>query len=267
MARVFFTGAFRKPANSTGRCTTLLTLASRERFPRVLAARHLVSGTVSDCVLDHPLDFAVVATSGLGLRGQLPGTAVSAFLYPARSDRAPDHHWPVGAHLFLLVRQKAQPSSPVRPHRERTSWVPRCSRVFMAKTTGFLFVVSGVIALLVLRQINRSASVPTPLRASPTPSNPTVYGFPRRRTSNMASWSFIVSVPRFPSSLYPGGSLARTCSLTIAYVWPIDRTQVHQRTPRCTTCSIERASTQAHRGGAWRRWRCLACCSSQVRPT
>jgi len=85
--------------------------------------------------------------------------------------------------------------------------------VFMAKTTGFLFVVSGVIALLgAFAQINPiwQFGPYTASRISYAVQPDWYMGFLDGALRIWPSGRFIVSVTRFLRGLYPGGSLART---------------------------------------------------------
>ncbi|MGD0056127.1 MAG: ubiquinol-cytochrome c reductase cytochrome b subunit [Acidimicrobiales bacterium] len=158
MARVFFTGAFRKPRElnwSIG--LTLLTLAIVNGFLGYSLPDDLVSGTgiriAYSIILSIPLAGSYVAFWLFG--GNFPGTAIlprffilHCLIVPAIMVIL------VGAHLGLLVRQK-HTQFPGKGRTEKNVVGSPMFPVFMAKTTGFLLIVTGVIALLAtFAQIN-----------------------------------------------------------------------------------------------------------------
>lgn len=158
MARVFFTGAFRKPRElnySIG--TTLLTLGIVNGFLGYSLPDDLVSGTgirIAYSILESvPVVGTYLAFFIFG--GNYPGTAVIPRFFVIHVLLVPGIIMGmVGAHLFLLVRQKhTQFPGPGRTEKNvvGTPMFP----VFMGKTTGYLFIVAGVTALLgAFAQIN-----------------------------------------------------------------------------------------------------------------
>ena len=158
MARVFFTGAFRKPRElnySIG--TTLLTLGIVNGFLGYSLPDDLVSGTgirIAYSILESvPVVGTYLAFFIFG--GNYPGTAVIPRFFIIHVLLVPGIIMGmVGAHLFLLVRQKhTQFPGPGRTEKNvvGTPMFP----VFMGKTTGYLFIVAGVTALLgAFAQIN-----------------------------------------------------------------------------------------------------------------
>jgi ubiquinol-cytochrome c reductase cytochrome b subunit len=158
MARVFFTGAFRKPRElnwSIG--LTLLTLAIVNGFLGYSLPDDLISGTgiriAYSIILSMPVVGTYIAFWLFG--GNFPGTAIiprffilHVLIVPAIMIGL------VGAHLFLLVRQK-HTQFPGKGRTEKNVVGSPMFPVFMAKTTGFLFITAGVTALLgAFAQIN-----------------------------------------------------------------------------------------------------------------
>jgi ubiquinol-cytochrome c reductase cytochrome b subunit len=158
MARVFFTGAFRKPRELNWTIgTTLLTLAIVNGFLGYSLPDDLVSGTgiriAYSIILSIPVIGTYVAFWLFG--GNFPGTAIiprffvlHVLIIPAVIVAL------VGAHLFLLVRQKHTQFPGPGKTEDNVVGTPMFP-VFMAKTTGFLFIVGGITALLgAFAQIN-----------------------------------------------------------------------------------------------------------------
>ena len=158
MARVFFTGAFRKPRElnySIG--LILLILAIGNGFVGYSLPDDLVSGTglriafsITESV---PLVGSYLAFFLFG--GNFPGTAVIPRFFTIHVLLIPLVILGlVSAHLFLLVRQK-HTQFPGKGRTEKNVVGAPMVPVFAAKATGFLFMVTGVIALLGgLAQIN-----------------------------------------------------------------------------------------------------------------
>jgi ubiquinol-cytochrome c reductase cytochrome b subunit len=158
MARVFFTGAFRKPRElnwSVG--LTLMILAILNGFLGYSLPDDLVSGTgiriADSIILSIPLVGSYVAFWLFG--GNFPGTAIIPRFFILHVLILPlIMIGLVGAHLFLLVKQK-HTQFPGKGRTEKNVVGSPMFPVFMAKTTGFLFIVAGVIALLgAFTQIN-----------------------------------------------------------------------------------------------------------------
>ena len=158
MARVFFTGAFRKPRELNWTIgTTLLTLAIVNGFLGYSLPDDLVSGTGLRIAYSIILSVPVVGTylAFFIFGGNFPGTAViprffilHVLIVPAIIVIL------VSAHLALLVRQK-HTQFPGEGRTEHNVVGSPMFPVFMAKTTGFLLIVGGVTALLgAFAQIN-----------------------------------------------------------------------------------------------------------------
>jgi len=158
MARVFFTGAFRKPRELNWTIgTTLLTLAIVNGFLGYSLPDDLVSGTGIRIAYSIILSIPVVG-SYIGFwvfGGNFPGTMVIPRFFVLHEFLVPLLILGlVGAHLALLVRQKHTQFPGPGKTEENVVGTPMFP-VFMAKTTGFLLVVGGVTALLgAFAQIN-----------------------------------------------------------------------------------------------------------------
>jgi quinol---cytochrome-c reductase cytochrome b subunit len=158
MARVFFTGAFRKPRELNWTIgVTLATLAILNGFLGYSLPDDLVSGTGIrigySIVLSIPFVGTYLAFFLFG--GNFPGTAIIPRFFILHVLILPLVILGlVGAHLALLVRQKHTQFP--GPGREEGNVVGSpMFPVFMAKTTGYLFAVTGVTALLgAFAQIN-----------------------------------------------------------------------------------------------------------------
>ncbi|NNN02326.1 MAG: ubiquinol-cytochrome c reductase cytochrome b subunit [Acidimicrobiaceae bacterium] len=158
MARVFFTGAFRKPRELNWTIgTTLLTLAIVNGFLGYSLPDDLVSGTGIRIAYSIILSVPVVGSylAFLLFGGNFPGTSIIPRFFILHVLVVPALILGlVGAHMFLLVRQK-HTQFPGEGRTEDNVVGSPMFPVFMAKTTGFLFVVGGVTALLgAFAQIN-----------------------------------------------------------------------------------------------------------------
>ncbi len=151
MARVFFTGAFRKPRELNWTIgTSLLVLSIAEGFLGYSLPDDLVSGTgirIAYSIIESiPVVGSYIATFLFG--GNFPGTVVLGRFFIIHVLLLPLVMLGlVGAHLVLLVRQK-HTQFPGKGRTENNVVGTPMYPVFMAKTTGFLLVVGGAIALL-----------------------------------------------------------------------------------------------------------------------
>ena len=158
MARIFFTGAFRKPRETNWIIgSTLLILAILNGFIGYSLPDDLISGTGLrigySIILSIPFVGTYLASFLFG--GQFPGNIIiprffliHILIMPAIIALL------IGAHLGLLVRQK-HTQFPGKGRTEHNVVGSPMFPTFMAKTTGFLLMVSGVLALLGgLAQIN-----------------------------------------------------------------------------------------------------------------
>jgi ubiquinol-cytochrome c reductase cytochrome b subunit len=158
MGRVFFTGAFRKPRETNWVIgNTLLVLAIVEGFLGYSLPDDLVSGTgiriAYSIILSIPVVGSYIATFLFG--GNFPGTVIIGRFFIIHVLIVPLVLLGlVGAHLAMLVRQK-HTQFPGKGRTESNVVGTPMFPVFMAKTAGFLFVVTGIIGLLgAFAQIN-----------------------------------------------------------------------------------------------------------------
>jgi ubiquinol-cytochrome c reductase cytochrome b subunit len=158
MGRVFFTGAFRKPRETNWVIgTTLLILAIGNGFLGYSLPDDLVSGTgirIADSILlSIPVVGSYLAFFLFG--GNFPGTSIIPRFFILHVLIIPLVILGlVGAHMGLLVRQK-HTQFPGKGKTEKNVVGTPMYPVFMAKTTGFMFVVAGFTALLgAFAQIN-----------------------------------------------------------------------------------------------------------------
>ncbi len=151
MGRVFFTGAFRKPRETNWLIgVILLILGIGNGFLGYSLPDDLVSGTGIRIAFSITESIPLVGSylSFFLFGSNYPGTAViprffvlHVLLLPAIIVGL------VGAHLFLLVRQK-HTQFPGPGRTENNVVGSPMFPIFMAKTTGFLLLVAGVIGLL-----------------------------------------------------------------------------------------------------------------------
>lgn len=226
MARVFFTGAFRKPRELNWTIgTTLMILAIVNGFLGYSLPDDLVSGTGIRIAYSIILSIPVVGSylGFLVFGGNFPGTMVIPRFFVLHVLIVPALILGlVGAHLFLLVRQK-HTQFPGKGRTENNVVGTPMFPVFMAKTTGFLLVVAGVTALLgAFAQINPIWQF-GPYEASRISYavQPDWYmGFLDGALRIWPSWSFHsfgYTIPlevTIPAVILPG------ILFNIAYVWP-----------------------------------------------
>jgi ubiquinol-cytochrome c reductase cytochrome b subunit len=158
MARIFFTGAFRKPRELNWTIgVTLLTLAIANGFIGYSLPDDLVSGTglriMYSIVLSIPFVGSYLAFWVFG--SNFPGNDIIPRLFIIHVLVLPlIIIGLIAAHLGLLVRQKHTQFRGRGRTEDNVVGSPMYP-VFMAKTTGFLFMVTAVLALLGgLAQIN-----------------------------------------------------------------------------------------------------------------
>jgi ubiquinol-cytochrome c reductase cytochrome b subunit len=226
MARVFFTGAFRKPRELNWTIgTTLLILAIVNGFLGYSLPDDLVSGTgiriAYSIILSIPLVGSYLGFWVFG--GNFPGTTVIPRFYILHVLIVPlIIIGLVGAHLFLLVRQK-HTQFPGKGRTEKNVVGTPMFPVFMAKTTGFLFVVSGMIALLgAVAQINPiwQFGPYTASRISYAVQPDWYMGFLDGALRIWPSWSFHSFGYTIPFEVLVPAVLLPGLIFNIAYVWP-----------------------------------------------
>ena len=158
MARVFFTGAFRKPRELNYTIgVILLILAIGNGFVGYSLPDDLVSGTGLRIAFSITESVPVVGTylAFFLFGGNFPGTDIIPRFFTIHVLLIPGIILGlVSAHLFLLVRQK-HTQFPGKGRTEKNVVGAPMIPVFAAKATGFLFIVFGVTALLgAIAQIN-----------------------------------------------------------------------------------------------------------------
>ncbi len=158
MARVFFTGAFRKPRETNWLIgITMLILAIVNGFLGYSLPDDLVSGTgiriAFSILLSIPLVGSYLAFWLFG--GNYPGHVILERFYVLHVFVVPlILLGMVSVHMFLLVRQK-HTQFPGKGRTEKNVVGAPMYPIFIAKTTGYLFIIGGVIALLgTFAQIN-----------------------------------------------------------------------------------------------------------------
>jgi ubiquinol-cytochrome c reductase cytochrome b subunit len=227
MARIFFTGAFRKPRELNWTIgVTLLILVILNGFLGYSLPDDLVSGTgirIAYSILESiPLAGSYLAFWVFG--GNFPGTAVIPRFFIIHCLIIPLVIMGlVGAHLFLLVRQK-HTQFPGKDRTETNVVGSPMYPVFMAKTTGFLFIVGGVTALLgAFAQINPiwQFGPYTASRISYAVQPDWYMGWLDGALRVFPSWEFTGfghTIPfevLIPAVVFPG------IAFNLAYVWPL----------------------------------------------
>jgi ubiquinol-cytochrome c reductase cytochrome b subunit len=151
MARIFFTGAFRKPRELNWTIgLTLMILSLANGFIGYSLPDDLISGTglriLYSIVLSIPFVGTYVAFFLFG--GNYPGTVIIPRLFLIHVLILPAIiAGLIGAHLFLLVRQKhTQFEGPGRTE-DNVVGSPMYP-TFMAKTTGYLFMITAAITVM-----------------------------------------------------------------------------------------------------------------------
>ena len=226
MARIFFTGAFRKPRELNWTIgTTLLILAIVNGFLGYSLPDDLVSGTGIRIAYSIILSIPVVGSylGFLVFGGNFPGTAVIPRFFILHCLVIPGLILGlVGAHLFLLVRQK-HTQFPGKGRTEDNVVGTPMFPVFMAKTTGFLFVTAGVTALLgAFAQINPIWQF-GPYEASRISYavQPDWYmGFLDGALRIWPSWTFHSFGHTIPFEVFIPAVILPGILFNIAYVWP-----------------------------------------------
>ncbi len=240
MARVFFTGAFRKPRELNWTIgVTLLILAIANGFLGYSLPDDLVSGTGIRIAYSITLSIPLVGTylSFFVFGGNFPGTATIPRFFILHVLIIPlIIIGLVGGHLFLLVRQK-HTQFKGEGRTERNVVGSPMFPVFMAKTTGFLFLVTGVTALLsAFAQINPiwQFGPYTASRISYAVQPDWYMAFLDGALRIFPSWSFHSFGHTIPFEVFIPAVLFPGILFNVAYLWPlIERkvtgdNQIHQ---------------------------------------
>jgi ubiquinol-cytochrome c reductase cytochrome b subunit len=228
MCRIFFTGAFRKPRELNWMIgITLLILALTNGFIGYSLPDDLVSGTglriMFSIVLSIPIVGSYLATFLFG--GNFPGDgSIIPRLFILHVLVVPLIILGLlAAHLGLLVRQK-HTQFPGHGRTEKNVVGSPMYPTFIAKTTGFMFVITGVLwALGGLAQINPiwQFGQYEPYKISYAVQPDWYMGWldGALRIMPPISWTLwghtIPFVILFPAVLFPG------ICFNLFYVWPI----------------------------------------------
>jgi len=227
MARVFFTGAFRKPRELNWTIgLTLLILAIGNGFLGYSLPDDLVSGTgirIAYSIMESiPLVGTYLAFFVFG--GNFPGTAVIPRFFILHVLIVPLIILGlVGAHLFLLVRQK-HTQFPGPGRTEKNVVGSPMFPIFMAKTTGFLFIVGGITALLgAFAQINPIWQFgPYDASRISYAVQPDFYmGFLDGALRIWPSWTFHSFGHTIPFEVFIPAVILPGIIFNLAYVWPM----------------------------------------------
>jgi ubiquinol-cytochrome c reductase cytochrome b subunit len=226
MARVFFTGAFRKPRELNWTIgLTLLILAIVNGFLGYSLPDDLVSGTGIRIAYSIMLSIPFVGTylAFFVFGGNFPGTSVIPRFFILHVLIVPLIILGlVGAHLFLLVRQKHTQFPGEGKTEENVVGSPMYP-VFIAKTTGFLFIVGGVTALLgAFAQINPIWQFgPYDAARISYAVQPDWYmGFLDGALRIFPSWEFTGFGHTWPLNVFIPAVLFPGIIFNLAYAWP-----------------------------------------------
>ena len=227
MCRIFFTGAFRKPRELNWAVgVTMLTLAIVNGFLGYSLPDDLVSGT--------GIRLAYSFIESLPLVGSYLAFFVFGGNYPGNGDILPRFFLLhiliiplvlfalIGAHLGLLVRQKhTQFAGPGRSEHNvvGTPMYPS----FILKTTGFLFVIAGVLwAMGGLAQINPiwQFGPYEPYKISYAVQPDWYMGWLDGALRIMPSWEFTGFGHTIPFEVFLPAVLFPGLTFTLFYAWP-----------------------------------------------
>ena len=225
LARIFFTGAFRRPRELNWMFgVTLLLLGMVNGFAGYSLVDDQLSGTGLRVANSIILSIPVVGTwiSSLVFGGPFPGPDALQRLFIAHVLFIPVLITAlIGVHLALVVRHKhTQFRGPGR--REDNVVGQHLWPTYAAKAGGLFFIVAGVLAALGgLAQIN-SIWLTGPFRPSDvsSASQPDWYmgwldgGLRLMPPFEITAWGYQIPNPFFPGVLLPG------VVFTILYLWP-----------------------------------------------
>ncbi|HTT86410.1 MAG TPA: ubiquinol-cytochrome c reductase cytochrome b subunit [Acidimicrobiales bacterium] len=227
MARIFFTGAYRKPRELNWIIgITLLMLAIVNGFLGYSLPDDLVSGTgiriAYSIILSIPVVGSYLATFVFG--GNFPGNGViiprffilHVLILPVVIGAL------IAAHLGLLVRQK-HTQFPGHGRTETNVVGTPMYPTFILKTTGFLFMITGVLwALGGLVQINPiwQFGPYEPTRISYAVQPDWYMGWLDGALRIMPSWEFTGFGHTIPFEVFLPAVLFPGLTFTLFYLWP-----------------------------------------------
>ena len=226
MARIFFTGAFRRPRELNWMIgTTLLILAIFNGFIGYSLPDDLISGTgiriAFSILLSVPLVGSYLAIWLFG--GNFPGTAIiprffiiHVLILPAIIAGL------IGAHLFLLVHHKHTHFKSKGATNDNVVGSPLWP-TFAAKTTGFFLLTTGITALLgALAQINPiwQFGQYVPYKVSYAVQPDWYMGWLDGALRIMPSWEIVGFGHMVPNAFFPG-VLLPGITFNLLYAWPL----------------------------------------------
>ncbi len=226
MARIFFTGAYRRPREFNWIIgVNLLILAIFNGFLGYSLPDDLVSGTgirIAFSILESlPLVGSYLAVWLFG--GNYPGTAIiprffilHVLILPAIIAGL------IGAHLFLLVKQKHTQFKGSGATEKNVVGAPMYPN-FIAKSQGFLLLVAAVTALLAaIVQINPiwQYGPYKPYKVSYAVQPDWYMGWLDGALRVMPSWEIVFPGHMIPNAFFPG-ILLPGLTFTILMAWPM----------------------------------------------
>jgi ubiquinol-cytochrome c reductase cytochrome b subunit len=233
MCRIFFTGAFRRPRELNWIIgVSLLFLAIVNGFLGYSLPDDLISGTgirIAYSILESiPLVGSYLASFIFG--GQFPGNGsiiprffiLHVLILPAIIAAL------IGAHLFLLVKQK-HTQFPGKGRTEDNVVGSPMFPTFMAKTTGFMFMVIGVLwALGGLVQINPiwQFGPYVPYKVSYAVQPDWYMGWLDGALRIMPSWEFAGFGHTIPFEVFLPGVLFPGITSVVFILWPFIEAKV-----------------------------------------
>ena len=226
MLRVFFTGAFRKPREVNWMVgATLLILAIFNGFLGYSLPDDLISGTgirISFSILESvPIVGSYLAFFLFG--GAYPGTAIIPRFFIIHVLIIPLVIFGLlGAHLGMLVRHKHTQFRGRGAREDNVVGTPMWPG-FIAKTTGFLFLTTGVTALLgALIQINPIWLYGQyyPYKVSYAVQPDWYMGWLDGALRVMPSWEIHFPGHMIPNAFFPA-ILLPGITFTLIYMWPM----------------------------------------------
>jgi ubiquinol-cytochrome c reductase cytochrome b subunit len=226
MARIFFTGAFRKPRELNYTIgIIMLIIAIFEGYIGYSLPDDLISGTglrIGYSIVESiPLVGRYVASFLWG--GTFPGNAVLPRFYIIHVLIFPLILFAlIGAHLTLLVRQK-HTQFPGEGRTEHNVVGSPMFPTFMAKTTGFLFMVAAASALLgAFAQINPIWQFGSylPYKISYAVQPDWYMGWTDGALRIMPSWEFTAFGHTIPLEVFLPALIFPGLVFNIALLWP-----------------------------------------------
>jgi ubiquinol-cytochrome c reductase cytochrome b subunit len=226
MARIFFTGAFRRPREINYMIgVTLLILAIFNGFIGYSLPDDLISGTglriAFSILLSVPFVGSYLAFWLFG--GNYPGTAIiprffiiHVLILPAIIAGL------IGAHLALIVRQKHTHFRAKGARNDNVIGSPLWP-TFFAKTNGFLFLVTGITGLLgAFVQINPiwQFGQYVPYKVSYAVQPDWYMGWLDGALRIMPSWEIVFPGHMVPNPFFPG-VLLPGITFGLFYAWPL----------------------------------------------